>query len=861
MIRRYLHGHPFSWGLALIILATGLTFGTFTGTIWRGVAQHGLAVSATNLADGRWWTPLTALLVPGRPVTAILAIVLVLTVGAYVERKIGSYRAMLAFVATGVAGNVMGAVVQALAFWLREDWGVLTQPSASLDPSVGVVGMIMMGSAVVPALFKRRIRLLGIAALVMFALYAGDTSSVNRLFAGLIGLGVGAWLARGRRQGAWLRSSYRERRTLIAWIVAVSGLGPLMVLVFGHRSGPLGLVIASVRPVDANPILCTSDPRVSCWQHVPDALATSPGPFLVSLVPTLLILLAAWGLDLGRRFAWWLAVITSLCTAVLSWVSLGASQLVSMSRHQATNPEDAFWTALATLIPLGVVVLLVVTRRNFTVRVRPGATAKFWTVVSVVFILLAAGYVLIGFTELNAYRDLPRSRDLVADVVHVFLPYGFFANGGFFAHGGRLPFPVRGMALFAREWFGLVFWLALMAAAARTIISTTVRQYAQDRERFRALLKAGGGDTLSFMGTWASNEYWFSDDGQSAVAFRVVNSVALTTSGPVGVADEDAVRGFISHCEHHGWTPVFYSVHEDLVPIFESFGWQLAPVGEETLVDLPGLQMSGKSWQSVRTALNKGRKAGVEPVWTSWAELSPARQGQIEAISEDWVAEKALPEMGFTLGGLAELKDPDVRLCVAVHTGPGQLNPGQPEPEQKESDHPGPDHPSPASSGSSLSVSSALSVGRIESVTSWLPTWGEDGTVECWTLDFMRRADESLPGSMEFNIASAAQLMQAQGVQSLSLSGAPLATRPDEAPDESVLGRLLGWVREGLEPAYGFTSLFQFKTKFNPRYRKLYMAYSDPLQLQTIGLAIGRAYLPNATPKEYLALARSLGKR
>jgi lysylphosphatidylglycerol synthetase-like protein (DUF2156 family) len=61
-----------------------------------------------------------------------------------------------------------------------------------------------------------------------------------------------------------------------------------------------------------------------------------------------------------------------------------------------------------------------------------------------------------------------------------------------------------------------------------------------------------------------------------------------------------------------------------------------------------------------------------------------------------------------------------------------------------------------------------------------------------------------------------------------------------------------------LEPAYGFASLLRYKGKFNPEYRPMHLYYADNSQLPAIGLAIGRAYLPDASPAEYLALARSL---
>ena len=72
-------------------------------------------------------------------------------------------------------------------------------------------------------------------------------------------------------------------------------------------------------------------------------------------------------------------------------------------------------------------------------------------------------------------------------------------------------------------------------------------------------------------------------------------------------------------------------------------------------------------------------------------------QGQIEAISEEWVSDKSLPEMGFTLGGINELDDDNVRCLIAI-----------------DGDR------------------------TIHGVTSWMPSY-RHGAVVGWTLDFMRR--------------------------------------------------------------------------------------------------------------------------
>jgi lysylphosphatidylglycerol synthetase-like protein (DUF2156 family) len=174
--------------------------------------------------------------------------------------------------------------------------------------------------------------------------------------------------------------------------------------------------------------------------------------------------------------------------------------------------------------------------------------------------------------------------------------------------------------------------------------------------------------------------------------------------------------------------------------------------------------------------------------------------------------------MGFTLGGLDELADDAVRCLVAVDAD-----------------------------------------GRVHGVTSWLPVH-RDGEVVGWTLDLMRRPTTepgAFRGVMEFLIASAAQSCKEDGVEFLSLSGAPLA-RLDRGTQPTGLQRLLDVAGRALEPVYGFRSLLAFKAKFQPIYRPLSMAYPDVAALPGIGIAIGRAYLPNLTAGQTARMARKL---
>jgi lysylphosphatidylglycerol synthetase-like protein (DUF2156 family) len=154
--------------------------------------------------------------------------------------------------------------------------------------------------------------------------------------------------------------------------------------------------------------------------------------------------------------------------------------------------------------------------------------------------------------------------------------------------------------------------------------------------------------------------------------------------------------------------------------------------------------------------------------------------------------------------------------------------------------------------------------GSLHGVTSWLPVYGPadpsngEPRIVGWTLDLMRRRDGGFGPVMEFLIAASAQHFSDEGYAFVSLSGAPLV-RPEQAeagPVDQVLEQIGGLI----EPLYGFKSLHRFKQKFNPRHESLHLLYRDEGDLPRIGIALTRAYLPDASLRDLVASAASVGK-
>ena len=172
----------------------------------------------------------------------------------------------------------------------------------------------------------------------------------------------------------------------------------------------------------------------------------------------------------------------------------------------------------------------------------------------------------------------------------------------------------------------------------------------------------------------------------------------------------------------------------------------------------------------MRTALNRAAKEGIAYREGRLAEMPRGLLSQVRAISELWVSDKGLPEMGFTLGGVDEALDPDTVVGLAVDADM-----------------------------------------TVHGVTSWLPVYSAGGQVRGWTLDVMRRLPDGFRPVTEFLIASACLSFRDQGASFVSLSGAPLAHSGDGTAERATLERLLDQIGEAMEPLYGFRSLDSFK--------------------------------------------------
>ncbi|MDK6564855.1 DUF2156 domain-containing protein [Corynebacterium pyruviciproducens] len=678
--------------------------------------------------------------------SGVVCTALALTGASYTEKKLGStwYAAIILLIQA--VGGAFGAFIAWVVVDPSTAWGEGLHGQEVLTPLTWILGAAAMGSARFAVLWRRRVRTVLLVGVVTVVLYSGTLTQLCVAVSTLVGCGLGIVLWNRPVSLRPRAVSVSEGRVLVGLTVAAIGLGPLFAALSPYSVGLLSGIARLT--------------RVAWWDSSCAEGICQPeeatNTLAMAILPAIIVVILVIGLTRGRRLAWWGSLAAFAVT--LPIVVLETDRYLSV-------PEGEAWfyglsvTSVAVPWLVGLAVL-VLTGRLFTVRggeLRFVQVAGFGTIAAALtWFLLGEGWGFLPFVYLP-----PMIREIVL---------------------GTTP-----------SWRFLVsstlFWV-LFAVGLWWALHTPPRVAGREsRDRAVAFLDAGLGDHLSHMTLWPGNEYFFTEDGY--VAYQVHNLVAVTVGSPVSSTPTRLADAFEDHCARLGLTCAWYSVPTSFA---ESRSGQRVQVAEESVIDVTDVSFKGKKFQDVRTATNRAVKEHIRSVWTTWAALDTVTRERIRALSEEWVAEKALPEMGFTLGGLESLDDERVRLMIAVDES-----------------------------------------GHVHGVTSWLPAAGG------WVLDFMRRDREGFRPVVEFLIAETARRAHEDGLTWISLSGAPLAHSTSGEP--TAVDNLLSRLGEILEPWYGFRSLAAFKKKFQPSHEAWWLCYKDVADLPTIGLAVSACYV------------------
>lgn len=732
------------------------------------------------------WLALTT----AHPGGAIILSVLIVLWLVPAEWRLGSLRTL----AVGVVSQLISVPLSiVLARGIEtvglNRWGNDLLSDTFLTPIGFIAGAAGFASALLPRLWRRRLRVSLIVLTATFVLYSGTMSDVLGIVAAMLSITAGQLLFKPESAPP----SIRERRVLLAVGIACVAIGPAFVALDPMAEGPFSQITQllwapHLSALEATQVCADSLTSTSCTAAVDLARAQGIGALVANIMPFIIQLVVCFGLMRGRVLAWWMAVITQvLAIALLTY------QLWDDSRLSYLLPN----LVLVILPWLLALFMLLINYSLFRIR----ENRAFFTRTIVFAILASSLGAGLWILTASLHNTVPPANlaDILAETPLRFVPAVVALI---------LPHHVAPATMFSwfiYLWVGNAFWILLAVRLYLGFSRPVDPAQESDRDSARRLLEAGTGDHLSFMTLWKSNRYFF--HGDSYVAYRVSNGIALTLGAPVG---RDISAEFERFASEQGWAVAWYSVNAQFADAHPQL--KRLQVAEEAVLNCESVEFKGKKFQNVRTARNKAEKEGVSTRWTTWEELDIASIARISALSEDWVSDKALPEMGFTLGGLEEMTVTGTRLLLAESAD-----------------------------------------GTLHGVTSWMPVY-ENGAITGYVLDVMRRNEHGFKGVIELLISEAMLIAQSEGLAWISLSGAPLAGQPDEP---NWLDVALNRIGEEVEPLYGFRTLAASKRKFQPEEHPWYLCYHDELKLPSIALATMHAYLPDMKTKDAVSAVKA----
>ncbi len=286
-------------------------------------------------------------------------------------------------------------------------------------------------------------------------------------------------------------------------------------------------------------------------------------------------------------------------------------------------------------------------------------------------------------------------------------------------------------------------------------------------------------------------------DQRGLIAYAIRGSAAITCGDPIAPDEvfQLCIKQFLEITQKSGWRPCFYEVAENRLEAYHQLGLKSLKIAEEAIVDLSQFSLSGNARANLRAMVNKAAKSGMEVRRYSRGEKPIAAvDEQLEEISEEWLSEKHLGELGFSLGRFSLEEISDIPVFIA-------------------------------SCGD-----------RIEAFCSWLPYRRGEAVV----LDLMRRRKTAVAGTMDFLIAHSLKQLQSSSIREASLANAPLA---NVGEPKKPLERGVALLFENMNAFYGYKNLFRFKKKFAPRWEGRYLVYPAGVDLPRVAVALTSLHL------------------
>jgi lysylphosphatidylglycerol synthetase-like protein (DUF2156 family) len=150
------------------------------------------------------------------------------------------------------------------------------------------------------------------------------------------------------------------------------------------------------------------------------------------------------------------------------------------------------------------------------------------------------------------------------------------------------------------------------------------------------MVDATTNDTLAPFALRSDKSYFFSADGEAAVAYRVRFGTAVVAGDPIGAAGsrQQALASFMEHAHSEGWRVAGLGVSERDLPIWKDDGYWALSIGRDVVIDVAGFSLNGRTFRNLRQAVQRTVNSGVTTEIVGEADLAPDVRHELREILE-----------------------------------------------------------------------------------------------------------------------------------------------------------------------------------------------------------------------------------
>ena len=321
------------------------------------------------------------------------------------------------------------------------------------------------------------------------------------------------------------------------------------------------------------------------------------------------------------------------------------------------------------------------------------------------------------------------------------------------------------------------------------------RIHPDECRRAATIIERHGRCALDIFKAWPDKSFFFSDDGEAFLAYRVGGRHAIVLSDPVGpqAAIGPLAAAFRAFCRENDWSLAFHQALPDFLGLYEQIGLHHLKIGDDAIVDLTSFTLEGSRRKEFRNVIARLERAGL-----SWTRHEPPLTDELirelRSVSNEWLNLPGRRERQFTLGLFQTEYVRTTPVCL-VRDSHGMV----------------------------------LAFANI--IRSYCP--GEA------TIDLMRRRLDVPNGAMEYLFIKLLLQLKEAGFTRFDIGMAPMsgfAEGEHATAEERALHAFFG----RLNFLFSFAGLRAYKAKFASSWEPRYLVHQGTLDLPAVALAIAR---------------------